>query len=182
LFAGGGNFHLSAGSLCIDSGTDGLTLDLEGTPRPLDGDASGTAAADIGCYEFISNTADSDGDTMTDGWENDHGLNATIDDAAENLDNDPHNNREEFIADTDPTNSNDYFRIVSVSNLPPFTVYFDSSSNRLYTMIGCSNLVDGVWTNVPGGGPQTGSGGADVMQDTNVPPRGSFYRLEVELP
>jgi hypothetical protein len=33
----------------------------------------------------------------------------------------------------------------------PVTVYFKSSSKRLYTMLGCSNLAEGGWANVPGG-------------------------------
>ena len=51
----------------------------------------------------------------------------------------------------------------------------------IHCMDGCSNLVDGAWTNVPGAGPRDGMGGPDSMQDTNQPPRGPFYRLEVEL-
>jgi len=56
-----------------------------------------------------------------------------------------------------------------------------ATTNRLYTMDGCSNLVDGAWTNVPGAGPRKGVHGPDEMEDTNQPPRGPFYRMEVEL-
>ncbi len=87
----------------------------------------------------------------------------------------------EFVADTSPTNGNDYFHISAISNDSPPTVYFDSSSNRLYIMEGCSNLINGVWTNIPGAGPRVGAGD-DLMQDTNVPGRGPFYRLKAELP
>lgn len=64
----------------------------------------------------------------------------------------------------------------------PVTVYFDSSSNRWYTLLGCQDLVVAAWTNVPGAGPTNGVGGTDLLQDTNVPAKGPYYRLKVELP
>lgn len=96
----------------------------------------------------------------------------------------PHNftAAQEYIADTDPNNPEDYFRITAISNGPPPMVCFNASSNRLYTLIGCSNLVGGVWTIVPGTGPRTGAGGPDSIQDANQPPHDPFYRLRVHLP
>jgi predicted outer membrane repeat protein len=185
-FMGGTNYHLQATSPCIDAGNNAYmpsATDLDGTPRPLDGDANGTAIVDMGCYEFVNGNADSDGDTMKDGWEQDHGLDPTDpSDASANPDNDPFNNRDEHTADTDPTNAASYFHVAAISNLPPPTVSFLSSSNRKYTLHGLTNLVLGVWTNVPGAGPRAGKGGADSMQDTNVPAKGPFYRLTVDLP
>ena len=99
-----------------------------------------------------------------------------------NPDGDAFNNLQEYIADTDPTNPTSYFHITTVSNLPPWTVYFVSSTGRLYTLNGISNLASGVWINVPGAGPRLGAGGADSMQDTNMPSKGPFYRLGVQLP
>jgi hypothetical protein len=97
-------------------------------------------------------------------------------------DSDPFANWEEYICDTDPTNLASFFNITAVSNLPPRKVYFLSSTVRMYTLNGITNLVSGVWTNVPGAGPRLGVGGADTMQDTNVPSKGPFYRLGVQLP
>jgi len=66
----GGDYHLSSNSPCIDAGASvALTNDLDGIPRPLDGDANGTAAPDIGCYEYVSPSADTDGDGMGDSAE-----------------------------------------------------------------------------------------------------------------
>ena len=99
-----------------------------------------------------------------------------------NTDADAYTDYQEYVADTDGADSNDYFRITAVTTASSVTVYFDSSSNRWYTMEGRANLIEGTWTNIPGAGPQTGGGGSDSMQDTNVPSRGPFYRMQVKLP
>ena len=147
------NYRLACDSLCIDTGMNKDDLGHV----DLDGNiriVNGTV--DMGAYEYDGSLYDSDLDTMTDD--------------------------DEYIADTDPTDSNSCLCIITMSNQPPVTVYFESSSNRLYSMIGCSKLVDGSWTNVLGNWPRAGVNGADAMQDTNVPAQGPYYRLEVQLP
>jgi hypothetical protein len=102
--------------------------------------------------------------------------------AVGNPDGDPFSTDEEWIADTDPTGSNSYFRITAISNNTFTTVHFDSSPNRLYTLVACSNLTVTAWTNVPGAGPRLGVGGSDAMPATNSLPHGPFYRLRAEIP
>lgn len=54
--ADNGDYSLTLGSLCIDSGTatqGGDALDLVHRPRALDGDADGMALPDMGCYEYV---------------------------------------------------------------------------------------------------------------------------------
>jgi len=50
-----GNYRLRPDSPCIDSGTNlgaSITNDLDGRPRPLDGNGDGLAAFDMGAYEY----------------------------------------------------------------------------------------------------------------------------------
>jgi hypothetical protein len=48
------DLHISAGGPAVDAGTDlGVTSDLDGTPRPLDGDEFGGPQPDMGAYEVV---------------------------------------------------------------------------------------------------------------------------------
>jgi hypothetical protein len=48
------NFRLKQGSPCVDAGSNDYApaTDLDGVARPVDGDNSGVAVADMGCYEL----------------------------------------------------------------------------------------------------------------------------------
>jgi len=180
--AANGNYRLRYGSSCIDTGTNLpiITNDLDGVARPLDGNYDGTNTTDMGCYEYDPATADSNGDGVPDWWYHGYALNPTNPTmAATDSDGDGMDDGSEYTADTVPTDSNSYFRVTDIEKNSPVSLYFTSSSNRLYSLQGCSTLITGDWLRITG---KTGAGGVDFMQDTNEPPQGPYYRLEVELP
>jgi hypothetical protein len=89
---------------------EGVVDDIEGTPRPLDGDNDGIARIDIGAYEFFNPDADSDHDGLKDGMEKDiPGTNPTL----LNTDSDPRNDYAERLADSDGTDPSDWFQITA---------------------------------------------------------------------
>jgi len=165
----GWNFRLTAPSPCIDTATNvGLLFDYDIVPRPLDGNTNGVSLPDMGAYEFAHPFGDTDGDGMTDPWELSYGFSPTNNtDALLDSDGDGITNRSEFIADTNPTNVQSYFKIAAVSNMPSIMVCFASSSNRHYTLEYNTNLVSGVWTNVPEQTNLVGNGWMDYISDTN---------------
>lgn len=175
----GGDHHLSAASLCIDAGSNPYAVgdtDLDGGPRILNG------VVDMGCYETAFGDQDTDGDGLPDWWESLYAGNITNMAAGVDGDGDGVDNLGEYGADTNPGNSNSCFRVTCISNLPPMTVYFVSSSNRVYTLRRLGALTGQDWTNVPTQVRIPGSGGEDSLQDTNASAKSRYYSLEVEMP
>jgi len=178
-----GNYHLRYDSPCIDTGTNltGITNDLDGLPRPLDGDFDGVATSDMGAYEYNPDQ-DADGDTMPDGWEYRHGLDPTnAADATADGDGDGMNNRGEYTADTNPTNPASVFAITAISNQITPAVYFPSSSQREYSLLSRPSLLTGDWAFVEGQTNISGDGGIQILVDSNAPPT-TTYRLRVGIP
>ncbi|MBN1557963.1 MAG: hypothetical protein JW951_07435 [Lentisphaerae bacterium] len=77
-----------------------------------DGDLAEDGWEAINGYDPLD--PDMDGDGMWDGWEAIHALNAFTNDAALNPDGDPHNNLQEFAADTDPWDSNSLLQVLYI--------------------------------------------------------------------
>lgn len=114
--AASGDYHLAGGSPCIDAGTNivSVTNDLDGVPRPLDGDNDRAARWDIGAYEFVHPFADTDNDEMPDGWEVTQTLDPLVDDAQGDADSDGMHNLGEYIADTDPRDADSFLGLLDI--------------------------------------------------------------------
>lgn len=87
----------------------------------------------------------------------------------------------EYAADTDPTNAASLFFLAGLSNGPAFSTFFQSSSNRFYTLEHRTNLCGGQWTAVGVQSNKAGTGGALEMTDTNVVSPG-YYRVRANAP
>lgn len=153
-----GDFRLQPGSACIDAGTAiaGLGTDLDGTPRPLDGNADGAAAADMGAYEFASPDADTDADGASDAGE--------------------------LVAGTDPASAASVLTIRDAAwdaMGGDGWLSWSGRAARLYSLYSTLNLTGG-WSVVPGFADLPGTDGRMVI--TNVVPaaRATYFRLGVE--
>lgn len=174
-----GDFRLHFGSPCIDAGTNlsGLiSNDIAGNPRPLDGKGNRVPGFDIGAYQFNLLA------TVGTNWLLSYGLNP----------NDPlvfasHPNGVPFsvlqawIADANPTNASSFLEAAAISNVPPVTVYFQSSSNRIYSLAYSANPQTN-WTPVPGQVYVPGTGGMMSLKDANAVAQQRFYRVSVAVP
>ena len=88
---------------------------------------------------------------------------------------------QEYVADTDPTNADSCFRITDATGAFLPALHFNSSSNRVYGVSACSNLLAGAWTPVAGLEPRAGAGGFDTWWISNDSPY-QLYRLTVTRP
>ncbi len=122
-----------------------------------------------------------DGDSIDDTWELLYWGSTTNANDTTAHDSDPHSDLQEYIADTDPTDSNSYLRLTGLLVTNSMAVRFDSSTGRVYVLQFIDDLMQTNWDNILGQGPRPGSGTNDMMIDTNAVPK-RYYRLEVSMP
>jgi hypothetical protein len=144
----GGNYRLAAGSAGLDAGAPAAatSADLDGVPRPLDGNADGTNAADMGAYEFASALADSDHDGLADAAE----LAARTHPLDPDTDGDAMEDGAETAAGTDPLDSRQYLGLLAPSNTviqgtPASVVRWQSVAGKRYALERSTNLSHGAF-------------------------------------
>jgi hypothetical protein len=180
-----GDYRLRPDSPCIDSATNApsavYATDLDGHPRLVNW------IPDMGAYEYQSViNPDTDGDGIPNSWEAGRGLDpAKGNPPTANADGDPFTDMEEYLADTDPTGALDYLRVLGLMIEAPneATIWFHSSSNRLYRLQYSTNPLSGAWMDVPGLLPKSGLGSLDRFSTGMSPDtHHRFYRLDAAVP
>jgi len=131
----------------------------------------------------IPGGTDSNGNGLPDAWERTYfsaiGVNPNAD-----ADNDGMSNKQEYLADTNPTNSADNLRITAFTNFTGGTTVsatWSSVLTRHYLLQKTTNLASQVWVDSGLGDiAPTGSLTTRALSDTLVPER--FYRVEAVRP
>lgn len=177
----GGDIRLLPESPCIDAGTniqDG-TADLNGIPRPLDGDNDGTAVADMGCHEYVHPSADSDRDDLTDSDE--IGLHRT-DPLNPNTDGDPQSDGREVLADTDPNDPASFFHIgaFDADGAGIYSLMFPCSTARVYSVEWSDDLLG--WSPVAGMTNLPGDASGFLSLSISNAAERAFFRARVGMP
>jgi len=138
----------------------------------------------LSSFTSVQLYSDTDGDGLSDQWEFQNFVSNTNFSGANDVDGDGYSNYEEFIADTQPTNSASYLAIRSITD--EVAVQFPASAERRYRIqLNDSDLISGLW--YPAGSFFTGSNDVISWSDTtsNAPPATNmfrFYAVEPSLP
>jgi hypothetical protein len=177
------------GSTAIDQGKSfGLTIDQRSQQRPADtifGNATNGNGADIGAVEMnLLSGPDSDGDGMSDEFEEFYGLNPhDPSDASLDSDGDGLTNLQEFQAGTNPLDPNSNLRITAITKngsqltvtfmtVVPFKGYRLERKDALTdTMWSSINGVSDFYPSSVGAGQITDPGGANATK--------RFYRVRL---
>jgi hypothetical protein len=142
---------------------------------------------------FSATPSDWDADGMPNTYEDTYGLDATNStDGADDDDDDGFLNRDEYIANTNPTNDQDYLSAYSITGSTGFVVQFPAKAQRRYRIwYANDSLIAPAWSNAT---PSAISVGSDMIynwlddgSETEPAPNDSsldhrFYRIEVSLP
>jgi hypothetical protein len=162
--------------------TTNVYEDTEATVRSDHQAASALVALEI------LNTGDDDfglyaGDGLNDAWQVRYfGVENPLAKPAEDPDEDHVSNSLEFVADTHPDDPASFFAITRIHWLEGFTVWFESSADRVYTLYRTDDPASGDWTAIPSQTDVPGTGGERHLTDVTPTSSQAFHRVEVRIP
>jgi len=127
---------------------------------------------------------DTDQDGMNDAWEAAHGLVVGAHDDADNPDLDAWDNKQEYIADSDPGLANPPIEVTlqRAGNAMNLSTIPATTNSRTYRIYATTNLAGETW--VPIGPAQTGAddGGSMTTPITNTLDPSAAYRITIQEP
>jgi hypothetical protein len=132
--------------------------------------------------EIAALGVDIDLDGMEDGWELQHGFSpAERADAVQDADQDGHTNLQEYLAGTDPRDSNSVMRITTCQmDAATFRIDFTSVPGKLYRVERASDSQPGDWEAVADNVLGTG-GIVRVLDTTRTGSTTWLYRVKLVL-
>lgn len=172
------DFRLTYGSAATNRGVTlpRVARDAIGNARPA------STAYDPGAFEYDWTVMDSDADAIPDDWEVERDLNPHSFDSHKDDDVDTWPNLDEYIADTDPKDDADFFRLDGIQTTGgQADVLATTSARRQYRMESLDDL-PGAWQPVPGRESFGGAGGPDAIPDARPLQTNRNYRLQVWIP
>ena len=141
-------------------------------------DLENSQEAVFGANLFV---ADTDGDTIRDGWEATYGMSPTNNsDAATDTDGDGYNNLAEYYCDTHPSNIESRLIFEAFTGVDPL-VCWNSSTARVYTLY-YSDLPDTGWQPLDGSTNISGTGGTMTFTGSVETTTYRLYKLGVRFP
>ena len=125
-----------------------------------------------------SGVLDSDGDGMSDAWEDAHGLNKFVNDAGLDPDGDGFTNGQEFLAGTDPQVKGSYLRLDSVTpSAAGNEIRFLAAAGRTYSVLFRDALDTGAWQKLGDVAAPTTNHAVTVIDSAGTELGLRFYRL-----
>ena len=128
---------------------------------------------------------DADHDGLPDAWELAHATSLTVlSGGSHDADGDGVSDADEYLADTDPLNPADSFRIVSLAvGQGTNTLAWNSRPTRLYQVEAAESLKNGTWSDASGGllGPQEVSPMRGILSEEGTV-TSRFYRVRSVIP
>ncbi|VGO12338.1 hypothetical protein PDESU_00890 [Pontiella desulfatans] len=130
---------------------------------------------------LVTTSIDGDGDGIIDAWEIDQLGSTTLSDGTGNQDGDAFTDLQEYIADTDPDDTNSFLwiAIAQSTNTGIHELSFPSSAEREYWIESTTNLVIPFSPTSPA---FPGEGGIMLRDTTNSLSPNRHYRVRVTLP